>query len=421
MAPDTTRNKISCKDCSRTLATTSSSGDLVPVNTLQTAACATCEPFETLHTALTSRDSAFAALAGRRPEHGGRVQALEAARAARKDLHNFLLDVEAPIAPKPGHHPQQQVETPSFPQSALSDKALESHPTGDGTTPHPGPAKRARTPSSTTPPLSKRPRLSSSTRSVTFDPSIIFHDETSARPYLVFNRESDVYVPGRNAPKEKEVWLNTSGHGVAPSKFFGVRRAGKGWAVTKEGKDMDEWWWGRDAEEDDGGDAGVTEGAEKAAGGQAAVEEFAVEEVKVEDASEKAEEVGTEGEIAGPPENENRPAIADIGKETLHEHIDMAAELYIEDPAPPTNNEHCHSADGEHRPSSVEKQTTLALHPQRSLSGEHDSAQQCPKPSPSIPSPIPRDSRGLSSAGGSLECGEPVSSMGGYSLPAFPF
>jgi hypothetical protein len=143
--------------------------------------------------------------------------------------------------------------------------------------------------------------------------------------------------------------------------------------------------------------------------------------VEVEDVSEEAEEVGAEGEIAGPPANEELPAIADTGKETMGDHSDVAAKVFSEISAPSASNEHYQSTIGKPRSSSAETQTTLALHPQRPLPREKDAAQPDPNSSPSMPSLIPRDSRELSSVGGSLGRSETVSNTLEYSLPAFPF
>jgi hypothetical protein len=224
-----------CKACARTIATTSADGDLVPVGT-QERACHMCTPFEELFEDVKTKDEAFGRLQDRRSEHGGRQKALEEARAAHKTFDNFLIKIEA----QPTHnnlivrdHNQSQYESPN---SII--------PCQQG---------QKRNLTSSTPPKSKRRRLNGDTRRVSFDTSVVFRDDTDGRPYQVFNRGSEEYVPGRNAPPEPSGYLNTSGYGVAPSKFFGVKKHKKGWIETKEGREMDEEWMDVVMEEKEGG------------------------------------------------------------------------------------------------------------------------------------------------------------------------
>ncbi|KAF2691689.1 hypothetical protein K458DRAFT_285282, partial [Lentithecium fluviatile CBS 122367] len=206
-----------CKTCARTLATTSPDGGFVLSGT-HNQACNTCEMFEVLYEDAQRRDDAFKELESRRFEHGGRQLALAEAKAAHKAFNNFLIQVEAQPMPSASS------EDPS--QSATLQEAQDSFLS------HKQDQKRALTPS--TPPKAKRPRLDHGTHRVSFHPSVIFRDETDARPYHVFNRSSDEYVPGRNAPREPSEFLDTSGYGVPPGRFFGVRKHGKGWVETKE-------------------------------------------------------------------------------------------------------------------------------------------------------------------------------------------
>jgi hypothetical protein len=233
-----------CKACSRTLATTSPDGELVPAGT-QEQACDACSSFEELYECLKTKDEAFQQLKNRRFEHGGRLIALEEAKAAHKAFDNFLIQTEAQSVHSTISQTSNQPHAPLQNQVPAS---IETHQRGQ---------KRTLTPS--TPPKAKRPRLDQSARRVSFDSSIVFHDETNARPYQVFNRESKEYVPGRNAPPEPSGYLNTSGYGVAPLRFFGVRKHKRGWIETKEGKEMDESWT-KETEAEDPGDA-VKDGA----------------------------------------------------------------------------------------------------------------------------------------------------------------
>ena len=241
-------NDIICKVCSRLLATTSSNGDLVPTST-RDQACDTCRAFHELHENVKTKDAAFTEVEGRRTEHGGRQLALEDARAAHKALDNFLIQVEQSTQNTTNRQP-------SPPQQVLpSPVAHDQHGQKRNLTPSPLPK-------------AKRPRLEADKRTVSFDASVVFRDEFDGRPYQVFNRASEEYVPGRNAPADPGGFLDTSGYGVAPGRFFGVRKHKKGWIETKEGREMDESWWGGDDavtgehEADDKGKEGIDNGNE---------------------------------------------------------------------------------------------------------------------------------------------------------------
>jgi hypothetical protein len=225
-----------CRVCSRILATTSPIGDLVPAGT-HDSACDTCKLFEELYGDVRVKDEAFKEVGGRRAEHGGRQKALEEARAAHKALDNFLIQVEMEIS-----EPDTSIVQHPQPQD-LAESDVKSNQQGQ---------KRGLT--SSTPRQAKRPRLESDTLRVRFDTSVVFHDETDGRPYQVFNRASEEYMPGRNAPSDLDGFLNTSGYGVAPGRFFGVRKHKKGWVETKEGREMDDLW------------RGVGDGTEESAG-----------------------------------------------------------------------------------------------------------------------------------------------------------
>jgi hypothetical protein len=167
-----------------------------------------------------------------------------------------------------------------------------------------------------------------------------------------------------------------------------VKRVGKGWAITKEGREMDEWWWGRDrdgdgdAKEEDDDNAEAIEGGERAGS-----EEPALGASRSKGTVEEPVEVGPVTEIAGPPANEERPASEDLGNETLHDCTEGVADLQRGSPALPAYDDIFRGAAEESQESSSEPRTTLALHLQRSLPGQDDPGQQLvhqdlPTPSP---------------------------------------
>ncbi|KAF2643295.1 hypothetical protein P280DRAFT_505452 [Massarina eburnea CBS 473.64] len=212
-----------CKSCSRVLATTSPQGDLVPAST-KDQACEACQQFEELYAALQTTDEAFLAVAGRRTEYGPRVNAVEACKAAHKAFDNFLITVEM----QPGNDGRSFTE----PETTTTDDTQQHG------------LKRSRTLSSTLQPAAKRLRSTlDNTRRVSFDTAVVFRDkENGGRPESDFNRRSDSYAPGRNAPPNGTDYLDTSGYGPSFVQFLGVKKHGKGWVETKEGKVMDEKW-----------------------------------------------------------------------------------------------------------------------------------------------------------------------------------
>ncbi len=177
---------------------------------------------------MKNKDEALEALQDRRAGHAGRQQALEDAKAAHKALENFLIQFETP--PASAKPEQQQPESPKSPEREVGEGQSQQS------------RKRARTPS--TPPHShKRPRLvKQDKRHVNFHDSVVFRDEQDSRPEQAFNRGSEEYAPGRNAPAETVQYLDTSGFSTTATSFFGVRKNKKRWIRTKEGKEMDELW-----------------------------------------------------------------------------------------------------------------------------------------------------------------------------------
>ncbi|KAF2254813.1 hypothetical protein BU26DRAFT_514655 [Trematosphaeria pertusa] len=231
MALDTPIPKeINCKTCDRILAATSSLGDLVPAGT-QANACDTCRKFEELHDDMQTKDEAFKALEGRRFEHGGRQKALEEAKAAHIAFDNFLIQVEVLVADSTTDEQGEEQSGGHDPEHLQPENSSR------------GPKRPLEPSPATTPPRSlKRPRLVDNSRRVSFESSVVFRDETERRPEMAFNRASEDYLPGRNAPPEGTEYVDTSGHGIAPTKFFGVRKQGKKWVETKEGREEDERW-----------------------------------------------------------------------------------------------------------------------------------------------------------------------------------
>ncbi|KAF1951691.1 hypothetical protein CC80DRAFT_553062 [Byssothecium circinans] len=209
-----------CKTCSRIIATISSDGDLVPTLT-QDQACDTCRRFEELYAVLQTTNEAYRAVESRRKEYGPRVIAVTACDAARKAFNNYLLEIES----TPGNDTSA---SPRFPADASQQRGQ----------------KRPLSPSSPQASAKRlRPTLNSSRRGVSFDNAVVFHDKESSRPDDAFNRRSDAYTPGRNAPPQGTEYLDTSGYPVNSwVQFLGVKKLGKGWVETKEGKEMDDEW-----------------------------------------------------------------------------------------------------------------------------------------------------------------------------------
>jgi hypothetical protein len=208
-SPSDIKNR-KCGTCGRILAT-ETHGILAPANTTW-AACDTCDEFESLYAAIGPVDQAFEAIKHRSVKYLPRWNALKAAEKAHLALANFLIRVEDDRA------------NASTEELAAAD---EDQP-GD----HKQGTKRPRSSTSTlgTPHSSKRFRLDSGLRGIRFDDSVIVRDASEYRDAGKFQRDTAVYVRGRNAAPEGAEWVDASGSSKTYGKFHGLKWRGRKWA-----------------------------------------------------------------------------------------------------------------------------------------------------------------------------------------------
>ena len=198
-----------CGTCGRVLAA-ETNGILAPAKTTW-AACDTCKQFESLCAAIGPADQAFEAIKHRSVKHLPRWNALKAAEKAHLALANFLLRAE---------YDRANASTEEL-------AAANEDQTGD----HKQGAKRPRSSTSTpgTPRSSKRLQLDSKLKGIRFDDSVFVRDESEHRGTAEFQRDTAVYVRGRNAAPEGSEWIDASGLSKSYGKFHGLKWRGRKW------------------------------------------------------------------------------------------------------------------------------------------------------------------------------------------------
>ncbi|KAL1611796.1 hypothetical protein SLS60_000016 [Paraconiothyrium brasiliense] len=230
---------LTCKACSRTLATISAEGDLIPRGELDEG-CDLCKDMVMNYNEYKHVHGMFKELETRRDNYGPRQLALEAVHDAQLKWGNFIQSVAAwdhSENEQESLHEEQAEEQPG--------ERTDAAPVEDATA-QPRRHKRSVSPQSSPGPrrIAKRPRLSGRSRRVSFDPSVVFRDAEAQekRVDAQFSRNSDWYSPGRYAAPEGKELLDTSGSSMTETKFFGVQKRGKGWVPTKDGLEMDAEW-----------------------------------------------------------------------------------------------------------------------------------------------------------------------------------
>ncbi|KAJ4357564.1 uncharacterized protein N0V89_002140 [Didymosphaeria variabile] len=229
---------LTCKACSRTLATISAEGDLIPHGKLDEG-CTLCKDMVMHYNEYKHVQGLFKELETRRDNYGPRQLALEAVHEAQMKWGNFIQSVAAwdhSESEEEGLPEEQAEEQPEKQTHAETAEDANAQP------PH---RKRSLSPQSSPGPRKlKRPRLSGHSRRVSFDPSVVFRDAEAREKRIdaEFSRNSDGYWPGRYAAPEGRELLDTSGSSMTETKFFGVQKRGKGWVPTKEGLEMDAEW-----------------------------------------------------------------------------------------------------------------------------------------------------------------------------------
>jgi hypothetical protein len=210
--PDIKNRK--CGTCGRVLAT-ETNGILSPAKTMW-AACGTCNEFESLCAAIEPADQAFEAIKHRSVKCLPRWDALKAAEKAHIALANFLLRVEDDGADASTEEP-----------ATADEDQHENHKRG---------TKRPRSSTSTpgTPRSSKRLQLDSRLKGIRFDDSVIVRDESEHRDTGEFQRDTSVYIRGRNAAPEGSEWIDSSGSNKPYGKFHGLKWRGRKWADDSE-------------------------------------------------------------------------------------------------------------------------------------------------------------------------------------------
>ncbi|KAF2440373.1 hypothetical protein P171DRAFT_489090 [Karstenula rhodostoma CBS 690.94] len=234
--PPAAADTLTCKACSRTLATISAEGNLQPHGELNEG-CALCKDMVMYCNEYEEVKGYFKELEHRRDDYRPRQLALEVVHEAQMNLGNFIQSVaawesssssdEAP-AVLSGEQPGEQTATPSA-------DAADAQPR----------RKRSLSPQSSPPrKRAKRLRFSERGRRVSFDPSVVFRDAEAqeTRVDAEFSRNSEGYSPGRYAAPEGSEWLDTSGSSLRETQFLGVQKRGRKWVPTKEGREMDEEW-----------------------------------------------------------------------------------------------------------------------------------------------------------------------------------
>jgi hypothetical protein len=167
-------------------------------------------------------DEAFAKVEHRRPDFGGRVFAVHAQRAAHQAIANFLLELERTDPPplrttpnRPGQDPQQMVGPAKQPlEEARSGQKRPGSPTLAEDSPR-SPKRRH----------SKR---------VSFDASVVVRDDSEIRDTDAFQRNSESYFPGRNAPPQDTEFLDTSGWSLDFKDFHRLQWIGHKWIPRLE-------------------------------------------------------------------------------------------------------------------------------------------------------------------------------------------
>jgi hypothetical protein len=213
LSPPETKNR-KCGTCGRVLAT-EKDGILTPA-TMALATCDTCNEFESLYAAMGPADEAFEAIKHRNVNHGPRWNALKAAEKAHLALANFFLRVE-------GDEANCCIEELSPPDEDQTGNQKQG-------------TKRLRSSTSTpgTPRSSKKLRLESGAKGISFHDSVIVREGSEYRGTGEFSRDSETYVRGRNAAPEGFEWVNSSGLGLAYGKFHGLKWRGRKWTNDPE-------------------------------------------------------------------------------------------------------------------------------------------------------------------------------------------
>lgn len=256
--PAAAAEQLTCKACTRTLATISTDGELQPHGALDEG-CALCKDMFQHCSEYEEVKGYFKELEHRRDDYGPRQLALEVVHQAQMNLGNFIQrvalwgdeDGEETEGLAGEQHAGEQEEEVQQAQDQPTTPSADTHPA----LPIPqSRSKHPRTPHSSPPrKRTKRARLSERNRRVSFDPSVVFRDGESPdrRVDAEFSRNSEGYAPGRWAAPEGSEWLDTSGNTLRETQFFGVQKRGGSWVATKLGMEMDEEWERAGREEED--------------------------------------------------------------------------------------------------------------------------------------------------------------------------